>query len=200
MQTFTFVENMILRRLAHDVHSGVRKQDPRAYTPRSDDVPLRGIRPLLQKEIPMNKILLFTIISTLFACGGSSEPITLAAGFTAPNMVEGRAGGATDASGLGDDCIGMISSDPDHVVTLAAAMPNLRIYAKSGEDITLVVQKPDGTYLCNDDFEGRDPLVTMESFPAGTYKVWVGSYSTEDGGAAYKLGFSTDAAATPSQL
>lgn len=149
----------------------------------------------------MTKTLLLTIAATsLLACGGSGDPIALADGFTAPHIVEGRAGGATDASSLGEGCIGNISEDPDHVLTLAAAMSGLRVYAKADEDITLVIQKPDGSYICNDDMEELNPLVTMPSFPAGTYKIWVGSYSTEDGGAAYKLAFSTDAAAVPSQL
>lgn len=149
----------------------------------------------------MNKTLLLSILATtLLACGGGGDTVTLAEGFAAPHIVEGRAGGATDASSLGEGCIGMIGSDPDHQLTLAAAMSGLRIYAAADEDITLVIQKPDGSYICNDDTEELNPVVTMESFPAGTYKIWVGSYSTEDGGASYKLAFSTDAAAMPSQL
>lgn len=149
----------------------------------------------------MKKILLLTLASTLFACGGGGgEAVTLAPGFTAPNMLEGRAGGLTDASSLGEGCIGNIASDPDHVLNLSAAIPNLRIFAQASEDITLVIQKPDGSYICNDDTEGLNPLVTAPSFAAGEYKIWVGSYSTEDGGAAYKLGFSEDAAAMPSSL
>jgi len=149
----------------------------------------------------MNRALVLAILATsLLACDSGGDAITLAEGFSAPHIVEGRAGGATDASSLGDGCIGNIAEDPDHELTLAAAMSGLRIYAAADEDITLVIQKPDGSYICNDDMEELNPLVTMPSFPAGTYKIWVGSYSTEDGGAAYKLAFSTDAAAVPSQL
>ena len=149
----------------------------------------------------MKKTLLITLASALFACGGGGgDAIALAPGFTAPNMVEGRAGGLTDATSLNPSCIGRISSDPDHALTLSAAIPNLRIFARADEDITLVVQLPDGTYLCDDDTEGYNPVVTAPSFAAGEYKIWVGSYSTEDGGASYKLGFSTDASAMPSSL
>lgn len=149
----------------------------------------------------MKKILLITLASTLFACGGGGgDAVALAPGFTAPNMVEGRAGGLTDASSLGEGCIGSIASDPDHVMTLSAAIPNLRIFATAGEDITLVIQQPDGSYICNDDTEGLNPLVTQDSFAAGEYKIWVGSYSTEEGGASYKLGFSELATAMPSSL
>ena len=150
----------------------------------------------------MKKILFASILTSLAACGGGSgsEAVTLAPGFTAPNMLEGRAGGLTDASSLGDGCIGRIGSDPDHTVTLSAAIPNLRVFAQAGEDITLVIQQPDGSYICDDDTEGLNPLVTQENWAAGDYKIWVGSYNTEDGGAAYKLGFSEDGTAMPSML
>lgn len=149
----------------------------------------------------MKKILLITLASALFACGGDGgDAVALAPGFTAPNMVEGTAGGLTDASSLGPGCIGNIGSDPDHVVTLSAAIPNLRFFARADEDITLVIQQPDGSYICNDDTEGLNPVVTAANFPAGEYKVWVGSYASEDALASYKLGFSEDAAAMPSSL
>ncbi|MEM6957634.1 MAG: hypothetical protein AAF411_01490 [Myxococcota bacterium] len=141
------------------------------------------------------------LIGLLAACGGSSaEPVALAPGFSAPMILEGRAGGTTDASSLGDGCIGNIGSDPDHVFELSAAIPNLRFYAHASEDITLVIQRPDNSYICNDDTEELNPVVTMDSFPPGTYKVWVGSYAAEGSFAAYKLGLSTDASAMPSSL
>lgn len=153
------------------------------------------------KKITFLAIASLLATSTLLvACDDDTEAITLAEGFSAPHIVEGSAGGTTDASSLGDGCIGNIQEAPDHELTLAAAMSGLRIYARADEDITLVIQKPDGSYICNDDMEELNPLVTMDSFPAGTYKIWVGSYNTEDGGAPYKLAFSTDPAAVPSQL
>ena len=63
----------------------------------------------------------------------------------------------------------------------------MKILAASSSDTTLVVQRPDGTYLCNDDAEGRNPVVSG-SFPAGAYRVWIGSYRARDN-SAYRLGF-----------
>ncbi|MEM9190897.1 MAG: hypothetical protein AAGF12_17055 [Myxococcota bacterium] len=135
--------------------------------------------------------------------GGSDTnfgTVTLQAGFTAPHVVEGRSGGTTDASSVSAECVGTIDSTPDHALELSAAMAGLRIFAAAEEDITLVIQKPDGSYLCNDDSDGTNPMVSMESFPAGTYKIWIGNYNVEEGGAAYKLGFSTAADASPALL
>ncbi len=62
--------------------------------------------------------------------------------------------------------------------------------ARSAEDTTLVIQRPDGTFLCNDDGIGQElnPLVSAP-FPAGTYKIWVGSYN-QGANSRYHLGFS----------
>ncbi len=115
--------------------------------------------------------------------------VTLTPGFMPdPHQVEGTSGGATDASTLGAGCVGFISGTPDHLFVASGVFSNLRILARSNADVTLVVQKPDGTYLCNDDFETTNPLVEG-NFPAGTYKIWIGSY--EQGvNSRYTLGFS----------
>ena len=39
-----------------------------------------------------------------------------------------------------------------------------------------VVQAPDGTWTCSDDADGSDPAVTVDG-GAGTYSVWIGTYS-----------------------
>jgi len=81
---------------------------------------------------------------------------------------------------------------------------NLRIMAHATEpdaDVTLVVQKPDGSYLCNDDLDigvSTDPLVEG-AFPAGTYKIWIGSYES-GANEAYKLGISELSSVTPASL
>lgn len=134
--------------------------------------------------------------------GGSTNfgTVALAAGFSAPHVVEGRSGGSTDASTVSPDCVGNIDSTPDHALDLSAAMAGLRIFAAAEQDITLVIQQPDGSYVCNDDFDGTNPLVTAESFAPGTYKIWIGNYDASEGAAAYRLGFSTAADASPAQL
>ncbi len=70
--------------------------------------------------------------------------------------------------------------------------------ARSEADTTLVVQKPDGTYLCNDDGEELNPIVSG-AFPAGTYKVWIGSYE-QGTNSRYTLGLSELDTVMPSAL
>jgi multidrug efflux pump subunit AcrA (membrane-fusion protein) len=136
------------------------------------------------------------------AAGGSNfGTITLATGFTPdPHVASGTSGaGASgrDASTLDANCRGQIDSTPDHLFVATTAMSNLRIMANSQSDTTLVIHKPDGTYACNDDGEGLNPIVVIQGAPAGTYQVFVGSYN-EGENAAYKLGVSELDSVTPS--
>lgn len=115
--------------------------------------------------------------------------VTLEAGFVPdPHVVSGTSGGNIDASTLSAGCSGWVSSTPDHILDARGAFSTMRILGHSSGDVTLVVQKPDGSYLCNDDAEGTDPVVEG-SFAAGSYRIWVGSYE-QGRNAQYRLGFS----------
>ncbi|WP_236607559.1 hypothetical protein [Sandaracinus amylolyticus] len=130
--------------------------------------------------------------------GGGGATITIATGFTDPTITTGTSGGAVEASTLNAECAGWVSSSPDHVLDLQAAMPRLKIMAfgtEADSDVTLVVRKPDGTYLCNDDSDGFHPVVEGE-MPAGRYEIFVGSYE-QGRRQAYRLGITTQEAATP---
>ncbi|AKF04788.1 hypothetical protein [Sandaracinus amylolyticus] len=132
------------------------------------------------------------------AAAGGGATITIATGFTDPTITTGTSGGAVEASTLNSECAGWVSSSPDHVIDLQAAMPRLKIMAfgtEADSDVTLVVRKPDGTYLCNDDSDGFHPVVEGE-MPAGRYEVFVGSYE-QGRRRAYRLGITTQEAATP---
>jgi hypothetical protein len=136
------------------------------------------------------------------AAGGSNfGTITLASGFMPdPHVVNGRSGagaGARDASTLDPNCGGQIDTTPDHLFVATGAMANLRIMTNSATDTTLVVMKPDGTYACNDDSDGLNPVVAIPGGPAGTYQIFVGSYVVGQQG-AYKLGISELTNVTPS--
>ena len=90
-------------------------------------------------------------------------------------------GGAIDASYLGGYCNGHVNEAPD-----------LRLYWEgntqallftfntddSGEDPTLLINLPDGTWLCNDDaFESTlDPMILIEEPQNGQYDIWLGNY------------------------
>ena len=125
--------------------------------------------------------------------------ITLASGFgPAPQMASGNSGGAVNISALASECAGWVSAQPDHMLVAESDFTTLRILVKSDEDTTLVVRKPDGTYACNDDAEELNPIVEG-AFPAGTYRVWIGSYE-QGTNSNYKLGVTTDAAMTVANL
>lgn len=126
----------------------------------------------------------------------SGAPITLATGFAPdPHVATGVAGGTIDAGALNPECAGYVANaqQPTHLLVLGAAFPSLTIVAHADDDSTILVQKPDGTWMCNDDFVGLDAGVSG-AFAAGTYRVWVGSYS-ESAGMPYTLTIGTAAPA-----
>lgn len=126
--------------------------------------------------------------------------VSLVPGFAPdPHTADGTSGGNTDASTVNDACAGWIASSPDHLFVAGGAFASLRVMAHSDADLTLVIQKPDGSYLCNDDSDtGTDPLVS-DAFAPGTYKIWVGSY--EQGvNSRYTLGISEMDDTVPSSL
>lgn len=115
--------------------------------------------------------------------------VSLSPGFVPdPHVVNGTSGGAIQASTWQAGCTGWVSQTPDHILDAQGNFDLLRVLVRSSSDTTLVIQKPDGSYLCNDDTEGRNPVIAG-SFPPGAYKIWVGSYR-QNQTASYRLGFS----------
>jgi hypothetical protein len=138
--------------------------------------------------------------------------VTLSTGFVPdPKVAQGQAGGAVDVSTLptnNPECKGWIfAAKPDHVFVAQTAFGgNFRILAHSMnqplQDITLVIQRPDGTYACNDDEvvgTQTDPIVQGQQWPAGVYKVWVGSYNQGER-SSYRLGFTEMSNVTTASL
>jgi hypothetical protein len=125
--------------------------------------------------------------------------VTIRPGFTPdPHVVQGTSGGQQAASQRDRRCAGWISGMPDHIVRLEGEFNHLRIMAAAAADTTLVVQTPSGTYLCDDDSDGRNPMV-QGRFQGGQYLVWVGSYQ-QGVNSQYRLGFSELRRIRPSSL
>ena len=125
--------------------------------------------------------------------------ITLRSGFTPdPHVAAGNSGGTVNASNIGSGCAGWVSAQPDHLLIAESAFSNLRLLVKSDQDTTLVVRKPDGSFQCDDDTEELNPIVGG-AFPAGTYRIWVGSYR-QGQNSAYKLGVTELASVTAASL
>lgn len=105
--------------------------------------------------------------------------LDLAAGFPLdPFFVSVNGGGDLDASTLSEECTGYINESPIVSLNWSGTAKEAHLFFYSDQDPTLVVQMPDGSYLCNDDaHEGLlDPTISMKNPPAGQYNIWVGSY------------------------
>jgi hypothetical protein len=126
--------------------------------------------------------------------------VTLGPGFAPdPWTATGTAGGPVSADTLSADCRGYISAQPNHVIRATGAFANLRIVVASPADTTLVVQRADGSFECNDDFEGLNPQVAG-MFGPGEHRVWIGTYSADDSGAPYVIGVTELATVTAASL
>lgn len=112
--------------------------------------------------------------------------VSLAAGFTPdPHTVEVLAGGGVDVAALelGRQCRGHAASAPDLRLHWSGQSAELRIFFEAGDggDATLIVNRPDGSWACNDDARAGtlDPMVVMPEPSAGQYDIWVGSFGPE---------------------
>ena len=116
--------------------------------------------------------------------------VPLYAGFSPdPRVVAGEAVGEVEARSVHRKCRGWIATTPDYLVDAETAFFKLYVLARSRSDTTLVVRKPDGAVLCNDNRSGsRDPMVRGD-LPIGTTQVWVG-VQEQGATARYRLGFS----------
>ncbi len=133
----------------------------------------------------------------MFNGGGALDPtaapnfgeVNLAAGFAPdPQTVEVISGGSVDvgALNLGTGCYGYAAGAPDYRINWSGSVANLRVFFAGEGDTTLIVNLPDGTWACNDDFSGLSPLVNIANPAAGTYNIWVGSFgSTYESGTLY---------------
>ena len=120
------------------------------------------------------------------------DTITIGPRFS-PNPIEakGNGGGSTltkDAVGQANtptgECTGYTNTKPNHTIVLTSFFNALSLQVESSEDTALAIKGPGGVW-CNDDFQGKNPGVTGE-WLAGTYKVWVSSY-TKNRAPAYTL-------------
>lgn len=105
--------------------------------------------------------------------------VALSGGFNPdPYQMPITAGGSLDASVLGGACVGHIATAPDFSLNYTAGTYPLFITANSSSDTTLVVNTPQGDWVCDDDgaVSGSDPLVTFRKPQSGRYDIWVGTY------------------------
>ena len=106
--------------------------------------------------------------------------LSLDSGFSDdPRVVSLQAGGDISARRAGADCRGFITDAPDFRVFYNAGSLPLIISVAADSDTTLVVNAPDGTFLCDDDSgEGSNPSIRINDPQSGRYEIWVGTYSS----------------------
>ena len=95
-----------------------------------------------------------------------------------PTIVNVTAGGNIPAERIGGPgCVGSIATPPDVRLNYRAGggLP-LYISATARTDVTLVVNLPNGRWICNDDFKGTDPGIIFNNPQSGQYDIWIGHY------------------------
>jgi secreted trypsin-like serine protease len=94
-----------------------------------------------------------------------------------------QAGGYLLASDVVDGCAGFVAEAPDVRITYEAGDEYpLRVFVDGQADTTLLINQPDGEWLCNDDrVEGDlNPELYFPSPLAGQYDIWVGTFEDPD--------------------
>jgi len=106
--------------------------------------------------------------------------IELTAGFSPdPNTTRLAAGGPVDVSYLGGNCVGHAAAAPDLRLQWTGTSAELRVFfeADQGQDAALVINMPDGSWLCNDDSSGLNPMLVMGKPTPGQYDIWVAAFA-----------------------
>jgi hypothetical protein len=112
--------------------------------------------------------------------------VRLVAGFVPdPHTLTVTPGGTIDARTVNDACVGQVASAPDIDLYYTAGAFPLYIFVESSEDTTLVVNTPDGQWICDDDAGvGVNPGLGFKAPASGLYDVWVGRYGGGVSGSA----------------
>lgn len=123
------------------------------------------------------------IISPAFAqnagLNANYGEISLNTGFTPdPYEIQVTAGGNVNGASLPGSCTGMISDAPDFKVNFTAGSLPFAIRTISQADTTLIINDPNGNWVCDDDSYGDgDAMVRFNKPASGRYDIWVGTYS-----------------------
>lgn len=138
-----------------------------------------------ERTVVSSSLLACILLLVLLVLSGSpaqaqSPSVWLRAGFTPdPHQQRVTAGGTVRAASWGGNgCAGYINSTPTLTLNWSGSTANLRIFATSSADLTLMVIDPFGDAYCNDDFSGNNPLVRLANPASGYYEIYVGRYSS----------------------
>jgi hypothetical protein len=108
--------------------------------------------------------------------------IHLAAGFTPDPVTRTITAGGPIPVDVSPACdYGWVANEPDLKLHYEAGGEfSLYIYAESDDDVILLINAPDGSWVCDDDSHtGLDPLVRFSIPLSGRYDIWVGTFGEE---------------------
>ena len=79
-------------------------------------------------------------------------------------------------------CVGWVAQAPDYRVNWTAGSGELPLTfdVTADSDTVLVINDAEGNWVCNDDTDGVNPVVSFQGAVSGQYDVWVGTYSQGD--------------------
>jgi hypothetical protein len=100
--------------------------------------------------------------------------------FSGERSMQLTAGGSLPV-GIPSCSYGYVSENPDLNVRYATSGgTHLYVYARSSVDTTLLVNLPDGSWVCDDDTLGNgNPIVAIPRAADGLYRIWVGTYGSQ---------------------
>jgi hypothetical protein len=125
--------------------------------------------------------------------------IDLRGALRAPRTAMGNTRDAnSNASALSGQgvCRGYVATAPSFAVRVSQPQAFLRFFVNSAADTTMVIQRPDGSLLCDDDSGGHLQPMIDGSYGPGTYFVWVGIYRAGMGH-PFRLTITNDSNAHP---
>lgn len=126
-----------------------------------------------------------------YSCTPTNGEITLDEGFSPDPFAETFSLYTPDANPIqGAGCRGYINlGGPDFRLYYDAGTTfPLAMYAEGDRDLVMLVNLPDGTWVCDDDSgEGVNPLIELSDPPTGQYDIWVGSYGSGGTGSTATL-------------
>ncbi len=147
---------------------------------------MAGINPM--KFLKINSLIVVTgilasslTLSQTFSLTPINGANTLSAGFLPdPHIVPVFAGGNLQASNASSGCSGFITDAPSYRLNYEAGSSTLSIYINAAFDTTLLINTPNGDWVCDDDNDNLDNLNSgwyFDNAASGQYDIWVGTYS-----------------------
>jgi hypothetical protein len=153
-----------------------------------DKTPIRGITAIVAIAITVVSLAIVATAGSAVTAAQQAPAtafITISpeAGFPLdPFIVSLQAGGPLDAGTIAKECHGFVAKNPAVIVDYKGKAELLKVFFYSDGDPVLLIQTPDGKFVCNDNTSPvlLDPTVTLTKPAQGRYNVWLGSALARD--------------------